>query len=742
MSLFGGGDESGPPSPSQVSDFSISTIGEDQGFAAHSEGSPDTAAGHNDYNDHDDAGDEAEKVAGEPQDQGNNRSPSAVSDTSDVEVRPNRFRGSDRAWLHHTHDDRSLAASLDQLKAHDLSLHLYSAHHLKARLRHQEAPSSYKPWSRKSRWIPTNQDIQKPWYPESDWTAWPLPPDLAPNGLETFGRPNDGLDAHTLRSANQPTPTDNLRHQLHAVMLKRAHDDWKSHNQKLSEQLHITTAPAAAPIRHSPPRRGRTRSLSAGPSSAPSSPSVGDDLAPLSSLDQSVVEQGEQIHAESHPDPDIKEEGEKSKDNHLARPVFSADDDRSHALLHPTVNHVMSKLDRLLLTLHQSRQTHVHRARDGDTSDSSARSNSRSRSTSNKLSTKVSNKRSKKPSQPQTVTRARHSHRLGSASRPTSPSDFVVFDDSGEDETYEPETPKRRVRSPSNRASSAEPDIQTTSPSGKKRRNPPRPGLRDWSEILAMAGLTGWDPAVIERARHRCRDLFGEDMHLYTMPEHDDPSAGEAEPINHAPDSRSARSASWRCPFVNCFRNMQPLEQGFRWREHMRKAHKYDNDQIAKLEEQLVQSGDIAPVLKRHHVLAHNPRGWQPPDPLKCPHCPASEHVFPRINRLLDHIRRGHKYDPRIQDPPERLLNKIADQDEDDTSNNSNSSDDDSDGYMMGGVHTDGFLQPVLRHAGSRGKDLEQRAKRANARRSKAELAKSKKNAKKRQHTEEADWSK
>jgi hypothetical protein len=40
----------------------------------------------------------------------------------------------------------------------------------------------------------------------------------------------------------------------------------------------------------------------------------------------------------------------------------------------------------------------------------------------------------------------------------------------------------------------------------------------------------------------------------------------------------------------------------------------------------------------------------------------------------------------------------------------------------VGGVHNDGFLQPVLRHAGSRGKDLEQRAKRANARRSKAEL--------------------
>lgn len=316
--------------------------------------------------------------------------------------------------------------------------------------------------------------------------------------------------------------------------------------------------------------------------------------------------------------------------------------------------------------------------------------------------------------------------RTNTASRASSPKDLVVFDDSGEDETYEPEKPKRRSRSPSNRASSTEPETQPTSPSGKKRRNTRKPGLRDWSEVLGIASLIGWDPAVIDRARHRCRDLFGEDMHLFTMAENDDSSAGEAETADRAPASRSTQSASWRCPLVNCFRNMQPLEHGFRWREHMRKAHKYDNDQIARLEEQLVQSGDIAPVLKRHRVLAHNPRAWQPPDPLKCPHCPASEYVFPKVSRLIDHMRRSHKYDPRIQEPPERLLNRVAGQGEDGLFDKPSSSDEDSDGYMVGGVHNDGFLQPVFRHAGSRGRDLEQRAKRANTRRSKAELKQAK----------------
>ncbi|KAI5268211.1 hypothetical protein E4T47_07808 [Aureobasidium subglaciale] len=742
MSLFGGGDDSGAASPSQASDFSISTIDDKQAHTARSEGSPDTQAGQEDHNDHVDLEEETDGGTGggaeELDDSRNNRSPSAMSDTSEFDVRPNRFRGSDRAWLHLTNADRTLAHSLDQLKADDLSSHLYSAHHLKARLRQQNPPSSCKAWSRKSRWLSTNQDVQKPWYPESDWTAWPLPPDVVPAGAEVFGRPNDGLETFTLRNPRQATPTDNLRDQLHAIILARAHQSWKTSNDRRPEATGLMAVSVATPDRRSPARRARTRSVSAGPTSAPSSPSVADDLPPLSSLDRSVVEQPVQNPADTPRESSVKDEDEKVEDKNPARPVFSADDDRSRRILDPTVNHIISKLDKLLLALHQSRQAHVHRPRDGDTSDSSARSNSRSRSSPNKSSNKKSVKKSDKASQSQTgIAPLRQSRRTGSASasRATSPQDLVMYDDSGEDETWEPEKTRRQSRSPSNRASSPEPDVQTTSPSGRKRRNPPRPGLRDWSEVLGIASLTGWDPLVLERTRQRCSVLFKEDMDLFTMPEHDDSSADEAELMHQQSYTRSTQSASWRCPLTNCFRNMQPLDQGFRWREHMRKTHRYDNDQIAKLEQQLIKSGDIAPGAKRHHVLAHNPRGWQPPDPLKCPHCSSSQHVFAKVSRLLDHIRRGHKYDPRIQGPPEKLSREMAERDEDVDSQKSSSSDDDSDGYMVGGVHNDGFLQPVLRHAGSRGKDLEQRAKRANARRSKVEL----KNAKKRRYVGSAD---
>lgn len=712
MSLFGG-ESSGLPSSSQASDFSISTI-DDGRPAAHSQGAPDTNAGREDYTDHDGPNDEQagggaqesehehEHEAEEEDERRSSRSPSAISETSDAVFRPNRFRGSDRAWLHHTHQERALARSLDQLSADDLSLHLYSAHHLKARLRSPaSAHTSSTPWGRKSRWFSTNHDIQKPWYPDSDWTAWPLAPSLVPSGNETFGQTNDGLDAFTLRANNQPSPPDNLRQQLYAFLLVRANHSWKSNNQSSGPISH--PVPARAP---SPLHRRRTRSVSAAPSLPPSS-SIADELPLLSSLDHSIVSQHDRRQDE---ESEVKNEDEELDENkHIARPVFSADDDRSHTLLHPTISHVMSKLDKLLLALHQSRHAHSYRAKDGgDTSDSSARSTSRSRS--------ASNRRSKRQTTPAPTRQTRRTTR--SASRQSDLPDYAVFDDSGEDESYEPEkNSKKHARSPSNRASSSEPEAQTMSPSGRKRQTARKPGLRDWSEVLGIAALTGWNSTAIERARQRCSDLFGEDMNLYNMPEHADSSADESEPANQAQTFHSSQLASWRCPFVNCFRHMQPLNQGFRWREHMRKTHKYDKDQISTLEQQLIKSGDITSVVKRHRILAHNPRNWQPPDPLKCPHCPNYNHVFPKVTRLLDHIRRSHKYDPRIQDLPE-----VTAKDSDPSPDSLGSGDEDSDDYMVGGVHNDGFLQPVLRHAGIRGKDLEQRATRANARRSKAEL--------------------
>jgi len=53
-------------------------------------------------------------------------------------ARPNRWKGAASTWQSLTEQERGLAASLDQLRNQDLSIHLYNAHALKRRAKEFE----------------------------------------------------------------------------------------------------------------------------------------------------------------------------------------------------------------------------------------------------------------------------------------------------------------------------------------------------------------------------------------------------------------------------------------------------------------------------------------------------------------------------------------------------------------------------------------------------------------------------
>ena len=62
-----------------------------------------------------------------------------TSDSSDTEQnRSNRYKGPASTWQSLTEQERGLAASLDQLRNEDLSIHLYNAHALRKRAREAE----------------------------------------------------------------------------------------------------------------------------------------------------------------------------------------------------------------------------------------------------------------------------------------------------------------------------------------------------------------------------------------------------------------------------------------------------------------------------------------------------------------------------------------------------------------------------------------------------------------------------
>lgn len=63
----------------------------------------------------------------------------ASEDTDDSDsLRPNRWQGAPSTWTTLTAQERGLAASLDQIRNADLSIHLYNAHALKRRAREYE----------------------------------------------------------------------------------------------------------------------------------------------------------------------------------------------------------------------------------------------------------------------------------------------------------------------------------------------------------------------------------------------------------------------------------------------------------------------------------------------------------------------------------------------------------------------------------------------------------------------------
>ncbi|KAI7603222.1 hypothetical protein KC346_g11978, partial [Hortaea werneckii] len=265
-------------------------------------------------------------------------------------------------------------------------------------------------------------------------------------------------------------------------------------------------------------------------------------------------------------------------------PAFLADDDQASALLRPTVRHIVSKFDDLLIGLHESRQGQRQRA-------PFSRSRSRpSRSRSNSKPAATS---------PQSEDRLRSSERQGSV-RYGSHGQESELDDDYDDAVSsdgEPKSVEKGRRRPSGRS--------------KKEL-----GLRDWSEVLGVAALTGWDQTVVDRTARRCAALFGEKMAMRFMPEmpvdkekdevveyfpetipplgsdESEQDEEEGEALSTVDKGQQIKQAGWQCPYENCARHHEVYEQRWRWREHLKRTHKLKRQQIEEVEAELKEARD------------------------------------------------------------------------------------------------------------------------------------------------------
>jgi len=295
-----------------------------------------------------------------------------------------------------------------------------------------------------------------------------------------------------------------------------------------------------------------------------------------------------------------------------AKPTILADDDRARHLLLPSTRHILSKLDHLLMALHHARHAYAEPvlAVDDDMKASSATD---------------CEPQSSGSGSPQK--RHQHSRAQRASSVSTVATDASIV-------------------------SSASGRKKGVWKAGSKRYNRKFKGLelRDWSDVLGMASLTGWNEDVVARAGKKCAELFGENMLFRKFHEGgheeksyftevlatgDEPSEdGEANggrasrasktEDDEDPDTREETGLKYPCPIDSCPRHKMPFNTKGNLTQHMSRYHAASEDLDDK-------DNVIEPALRdRGQVF--------------CPvqTCLRSRQPFTKGSKLYLHVRKMH----------------------------------------------------------------------------------------------------
>ena len=343
------------------------------------------------------------------------------------------------------------------------------------------------------------------WTPPKSWTAWPMPLDIVPR--DCASEKTSSLPSPYLIKPVKPSQI--LRELLLAQILRHA----KYKLQKREFESFKQNFPRELP---------GTFQSSAAETSFETNMDPGQDSGASSSLEP-------------------KYHTNKTKSNinkartasfiplqvNALRPTMLLDDQYAESILQPSILDVLAKLDRLLINLHHSRKSYTSVNPKESVKNTNTELPSKSRSRSAKAKRKCS------------MTR-RHS--------PIAVDDSMSTDDDFDDEDDQPRR-KRRFSSQSNRLQLRKLKL----------------GLRDWSDVLMIATLSGFKPAVIQRAKAQCESLFEKEMQFR--------ESREADTINYRGlDSANNQDIHFQSPAdefvggVHVDGFLQPIKAKRSWR--------------------------------------------------------------------------------------------------------------------------------------------------------------------------------
>lgn len=419
-------------------------------------------------------------------------------------TRPNRYYGPASTWRSWTANDRAVAEDvLNNSRISDLGAHLYNAFALKEKA---DSTSAGRPGVRsrsRSRPRSTGDDHSEvPFAPPDVWTAWPLRARDVPRE-----NANDRFKRTDLTVPNNDRPSAPLEETLVATILRtakerwserlweperprfdRAKRDWKAEIDLTKQQLResgLLDDEDIQPSRHEIEDHNMegVDDLS-GIDDSNFAPS------PEANLPIDVPTFSSQAFAAAAAASSSSEDESEAPVTDDDRPIFSADDEETRRILLPSTRHLLSKVDDLLVGLHKARVAYAVRDH-----------GSRSRSKSAMSGAATTDDEHVTRSGSRAASRKRGRKRKRSRSFREDDSDC--------------ENTKSRSRTRS--------AFRQFGTKGKGY------GLRDWSDVLGMAALTGWKTETIARASERCAKLFGQNMMFRTFYEGDDGAHGQAQ---------------------------------------------------------------------------------------------------------------------------------------------------------------------------------------------------------------------
>jgi len=397
--------------------------------------------------------------------------------------------------------ERDVADSLDVLTARDLSIHLFNAFALKRQARSQISSSGTtlrrpaprgvvrKDSSKNTKVHDTTTDDNDDasddsityeqvgdlgWRPPKVWTAWPVRAEEVPR--EESEWEEDGPFA-ALRESGEESSSGTLIELLMGHVLKAAKERLRE-KRLVDREQH-----ASSPTRESGER----------------SPSASSDGL-------------------------LEEEAAAGADSPFLAAEILADDDHAASILRPSIQHILSNLDKLLSNLHHARASYTTPKRrrntrgfDGATSELTESNADISAASSN-----------------------RKRRRSRTKNHQTQNHDVEDLTSSDGNTSNDPRNRKRqRTGSPNRSISrlnshsitrSASRSRSESHPAPKSRSNPPliakfhefrshkpRYAPLDWSTVLGISSLSAFPPCVVNRAAKRCADLFDEGMKFRSL---------------------------------------------------------------------------------------------------------------------------------------------------------------------------------------------------------------------------------